>query len=142
MKVSSPTGAMAAIYESRQMTGNYLAAIPTADEQLGAAYASEIPSSASNCLMPTPLIEMWQLSSLRATRSMRWNKAERQHPPDLAIVQAFVEVVRSAQRQRFSVVGTGETVRLSGNVIVGAALEVEDSSARPSVGVPPAGWRQ
>ena len=40
MKVSSPTGAMAAIYESRQDDlGNYLAAIPTADEQLGAAYA-------------------------------------------------------------------------------------------------------
>jgi hypothetical protein len=128
MKVSSPTGAMAAIYESRQDDlGNYLAAIPTADEQLGAAYAignsivglELFDAHTTYRNVAAKLITSYALDALEQSGATA--------PPDLAIVQAFVEVVRSAQRQRFSVVGTGETVRLSGDVIVGAALEVEDS---------------
>jgi hypothetical protein len=135
MRVKSPTGAMAEIYESRRDDlKNYIAAIPTSDSQLGAVYA--IGSSivglelfdahgtyrniAPKLLMSYALDAMEEIET--TTRV-----------PDPNIVQGFIEDVRSAQRRRFMAVGMGESVRLSGDTVVGAALEVEASCIHLSV---------
>jgi hypothetical protein len=52
---------------------------------------------------------------------------EHSEPPAPGAVRAFIESVCVAARERSATVGIGETVRLSANDLVGAALEVAGS---------------
>jgi hypothetical protein len=126
MRVSSSTRAMSAIYESRRGDlKNYLAAIPTADSQLGAVYAigdsivglELFDAHVIYRNVAPKLLMSYALDAMEETETTTCIPG-----PDN--VQGFIDDVRSAQRQRFMAVGMGETVRLSGDTIVGAALEV------------------
>jgi hypothetical protein len=125
MGVSSPTSAMADIYQSRQdELRDYLGAIPTVDDQVGAVYAigksivglELFDTSGTYRHLANKLIGSYALDAME--------ESETTEAPDNNNVQAFVDAVRSAARQRFMAVGIGETVRLSSDVLVGAALEV------------------
>jgi hypothetical protein len=126
MNVSSPTGAMRKIYEDRQgEVQNYLDSIPTEAGQIGAAYAvggtliglEIFHAEATFRKLAGKLAASYALDAMEVN-----NPAE---PPDGNAVRAFIESVRSAPQQRSTTVGLGETVRLSTDQTVGAALEVD-----------------
>jgi hypothetical protein len=126
MRVASPTGAMAALFESRRddLQG-YLSAIPTAEDQVGALYAvggllvgMEIFDAAGTfAKLAGKLIASYALDAIELTHAGE--------PPDVAAVRDFIDMVRHAPHEQWMAVGVGETVRLWTAEIVGAALEVD-----------------
>jgi hypothetical protein len=125
MRVASPTGAMAALFERHQDDlQDYLDAIPTIDGQIGAAYAighslvgiEIFDSEATFRKLAGKLLASHALDALELKRA--------DEPPAPGAVRAFVESVCLAARQPAATVGIGTTVRLAGNDLVGAALEV------------------
>jgi hypothetical protein len=125
MRVASPTEAMAALFDSRRdELRDYLDAIPTSDGQCGAVYAigdvvvgMEIFASDTTFKkLAGKLVASYALDAMELNRPAK--------PPDARVVRAFIDSVCAATRQRSSIVGIGETVRLSANDLVGAALEV------------------
>jgi hypothetical protein len=128
MRVESPTGAMAALFESRhEDLRDYLDAIATVSGQCGAVYAigdelvgMEVFDSAMT----------FKKLAAKLVASYALDAMERLYPgapPDLPVVQAFIEAVCAAPRSRSELVGIGATVRLSTEALVGAALEVAGS---------------
>jgi hypothetical protein len=125
MRVASPTGAMGALFEScRDDLQDFLAAIPTSDGQIGAVYAiggvlagMEIfDSDTTFKKLAGKLVASYALDAIELN-----NPGE---PPDADAVRALIDSVGAATRQRSAAVGIGETVRLSADNLVGAALEV------------------
>jgi hypothetical protein len=128
MGVSSPTSAMADIYQSRRDDlRDYLSAFPMVDDQIGAVYAI------GNSIVGLELFDTYATYRHLANKLIgsyaldAMEQSETTEAPGISNVQAFVDAVRSAARQRFVVVGIGETVRLSSDVLAGAALEVGNS---------------
>lgn len=125
MRVASPTGAMAALFEScRDDLQDYLNAIPITDGQLGAAYAigdslvgiEAFDSDTTFKKLADKLLASYALDAMELKRFG--------DSPDVGAVRAFVESVCAAARQPAATVGIGATVRLAANDLVGAALEV------------------
>jgi hypothetical protein len=125
MSVASPTGAMAAMFEScHDDLRDYLDAIPTLDGQIGAVYAiggspvgiEVFDSDATFKKLAGKLLASYALDAMELKHFGE--------QPDASAIHAFVESVRGAARQPLATVGIGETVRLSANDLVGAALEV------------------
>ena len=126
MDVSSPTAAMGDIFESRRGDLNgYLGAFPATDRQVGAVYAigdtiaglEVFDSAATFGKLAHKLVASYALDAM-------------EHPPAPApagadVVAAFLAKVRAATPEQFDAAGVGETVRLSSDAVVGAALEVE-----------------
>ena len=128
MGVSSPTSAMAAIYESRQDDmGNYLKAIPTRDNQLGAVFAINDAVVSLELFDAHTTYRHLAHKLIRSYALDAMEENEVTEGPDFNKVQAFVDQVRLAPHERFSTVGIGETVRLSSDEVLGAALEVGGS---------------
>jgi hypothetical protein len=78
------------------------------------------------------------------TASYALDAAESTHvpsPPKLGAVHAFIDQVASSVRRRFITVGIGETVRLSGDTLVGAALEVDGRCVHLSAFSRVSGWQ-
>jgi hypothetical protein len=125
MRVASPTGAMAALFESRRDDlRDYLDAIPTTDGQLGAAYA--IGDSLVGIEAFDSDMTFKKLAS-KLLGSYALDAMELKHfgePLDGGAIRAFVQSVCLAARQPAATVGIGATVRLAANDLVGAALEV------------------
>jgi hypothetical protein len=126
MDVQSPTGAMAALFESRNDDfRNYLDAIPTFDGQIGAAYAigetllgiDVFDSDATFTKLAPKLLSSYALDAMEVERLGA--------PPDSSVVNAFIQSVRAAAHQPSTTVGIGEMVRLSAEDLVGAALQVD-----------------
>jgi hypothetical protein len=125
MRVESPTGAMAALFESRRDDSqDYLDAIATVSGQCGAVYAigdnlvgmEALDSATTFKKLASKLVASYALDAM-----------ERLHPgepPDLGVVQAFIDAVRAAPRRCSASVGIGTAVRFSTDALVGAALEV------------------
>jgi hypothetical protein len=116
---------MAALFENcRDDLRDYLDAIPTSDGQCGAVYAigdavvgMEIfDTDTTFKKLAGKLVASYALDVMELNRPG--------NPPDALAVRAFIDSVCAAARQRSPVVGIGETVRLSANDLVGAALEV------------------
>jgi hypothetical protein len=127
MRVGSPTGAMAALFEScRNDLGEYLDAIPTRDGQVGAVYAigdslvgiEVFDSDTTFKKLAGKLLASYALDAMELKRFGE--------PPNAGAVHAFVESVCVAARQPAATVGIGATVRLAADDLVGAALEVAD----------------
>jgi hypothetical protein len=125
MRVASPTGAMAALFESRQDDlRDYLNAIPTTDGQIGAAYAigdslvgiEIFDTDATFRKLAGKLLASYALDAMESKCLGE--------SPDAGAVRTFVESVCLAARQPAATVGIGTTVRLAANDLVGAALEV------------------
>jgi hypothetical protein len=125
MNVESPTGAMAALFESRRDDfRDYLDAIQTFDRQIGAAYAigetllgiEVFDSDATFRKLAPKLLASYALDAMELERPGA--------PPDSSAVNAFIQSVRAAECQPSTTVGTGEMVRLSASDLVGAALQV------------------
>jgi hypothetical protein len=125
MAVSSPTGAMGKIFESRRKDlRGYLDAIPSTDSQVGAVYAiggavaglEVFDTSATFSKLACKLIASYALDAMELAHATEG--------ADASSVRAFIDAVRSAPGRRFTAVGLGETVRLSTEALVGAALEV------------------
>jgi hypothetical protein len=134
MRVASPTNAMAALFESRRDDlWGYLDAIPASKGQVGAVYAI------GNVIVGLDLFDAastYQRLARKLTASYALDAMESSDvaaPPDIWTVRAFTEQAASAPRQRFVTVGIGETVRLSGDTLVGAALEVDGCCVHLSV---------
>jgi hypothetical protein len=128
MGVASPTGAMAALFESRgDDLRDHLDAIPVAEDQVGALYAIGDAIVGLDVFDAAPTYRKLarKLTASYALDAMESSEASA--PPDLAAVRAFIDQVAVAPRQRFMTVGIGETVRLAGDALVGAALEVDGS---------------
>ena len=124
MRASSPTGAMATIYESHQADlENYPRAIPISDAQIGAIFAIEgsivglelFSAAATYRKLSRKLILSYALDAMEHSA----NSAI----PDLEAAQFFAGSVRTAQSQRFDAAGIGELVRLTSTKVSGAALE-------------------
>ena len=116
---------MAALFEScRDDLRDYLDAIPTSDGQFGAVYAiGDSPRRHRSFRLDVTFKKLaGKLLASYALDAMELNQPG--EPPDAGAVRAFIESVRAAARQRSATVGIGETVRLSANDLVGAALEV------------------
>jgi hypothetical protein len=158
MRVASSTGAMAALFEScRDDLRDYLDAIATSDGQCGAIYAIGdvvVGMEIFDCdttfkKLAGKLVASYALDAMELNRPAK--------PPDASVVRAFIDSVCAATRQRSSIVGIGETVRLSANDLVGAALDVaggcvhlaafrrqafeDQSRTKPSTGPTPLGQR-
>jgi hypothetical protein len=125
MCVAAPTGAMAALFESRRDDlRDYLDVIPTFDGQLGAVYAigdspvgiEVFDSDATFKKLAGKLLASYALDAIELNRHGT--------PPDACAVDAFIKSVCAASQQRSATVGIGEMMRLSANDLVGAALEV------------------
>jgi hypothetical protein len=125
MRVASPTGAMAALFEDcRDDLRDYLNAIPTMDGQFGAVYAigdrlvgiEVFDSDATFKKLAGKLLASYALDAIELQRFGE--------PPNAGAVRAFIDSVGAAVRQPSPTVGLGEMVRLSANDLVGAALEV------------------
>jgi hypothetical protein len=126
MGVASPTGAMAALFEDRRDDlQDYLDAIPTLDGQFGAVYAiggivvglEVFDSDKTFKRLASKLIASFALDAMELDQPGDL--------PDTDTVRTFIDTVRTALRRRSATVGVGETVRLSGDDLVGAALEVD-----------------
>jgi ARG/rhodanese/phosphatase superfamily protein len=126
MDVRSPTSAASEIYASRrEQARSYLEAIPVEADQIGAAYAiggsligiEIFDSETTFRKLSGKLGRSYALDAMEVG-----NPAE---PPDLDATRAFIQSLRSAAQERSATVGMGETVRLSTDAIVGAALEVD-----------------
>jgi hypothetical protein len=124
MNVVSATGAMGALFESRKHSlQNYLDAIPITDNQVGAVYAigativgiEVFDSNATFKKLAGKLIASYALDAMEVGYAAE--------PPDARAVHTFISSVHAAPRHRLPMVGVGETVRLSSDEIVGAALE-------------------
>ena len=116
---------MAALFEScRDELQDYLDVIPTSDDQIGAVYAigdvvagMEIFNSCTTFKkLARKLVASYALDAIELSRL--------DESPDAPTVRAFIQSVCAAARQRSATVGIGEMVRLSGDYIVGAAMEV------------------
>jgi hypothetical protein len=125
MRVESPTGAMAALFESRHDDlRDYLDAIPTFDGQLGAAYAigddvvgvEVFDSDVTFKKLAPKLLTSYSLDAMELEQTFE--------PPDSSVVGAFIQTVRAAACKPSATVGIGRMVRLSAKNLVGAALEV------------------
>lgn len=126
MRVASPTGAMAALFESRRDDlQDYLDAIPTFEGQFGAVYAlggvvvamEVFDSDTTFKKLAGKLVASYALDAM-----------ELDHPgdlPDADTVRSFIGSVRVASRRRSGTAGVGKTVRISGGELVGAALELD-----------------
>jgi hypothetical protein len=126
MRIASPTGAMAAMFENcRDDLRDYLDAIPTLDGQFGAVYAigdslvglELFDSDATFKKLAAKLLASYALDAME--------QKGLGEAPDASAVRAFVESVSAAARQPSAAVGIGQMVRLSANDLVGAALEVD-----------------
>jgi hypothetical protein len=126
MNVRSPTGAMAALFESRNDDfRDYLDAIPTFDDQIGAAYAigetllgiDVFDSDTTFRKLAPKLLVSYALDAMEVERPGA--------PPDSRAVSAFIQSVCAAEPQPSTTVGIGEMVRLSAGDLVGAALQVD-----------------
>jgi hypothetical protein len=125
MRVESPTGAMAALFESCcDDLGDYLDAIPTSDGQVGAVYAISdslvgievFDSDTTFRKLAGKLLASYALDAMELKRFGE--------PPHAGAVRAFVEAVCVAARHPVATVGIGASIRLSADDLVGAALEV------------------
>jgi hypothetical protein len=128
MGVASETSAMRSISESRRDDlDDYLKAIPTAQDQVGAVYAignkiiglELFDTDATYRRLAGKLVGSYALDAMEESESAA--------APDAGTIKAFVDGVRSAASERFATVGLGESVRLSSQSLVGAALEVSAS---------------
>jgi hypothetical protein len=126
MNVESPTGAMAALFESRRDDfRNYLDAIPMFDGQNGAAYAigesllgiDLFDSDATFRKLAPRLLASYALDAMEVECPGA--------PRDSRVVSAFIQSVCAAEPQPSTTVGIGEMVRLSAGDLVGAALQVD-----------------
>jgi hypothetical protein len=126
MKVQSPTGAMAALFESRHYdVRDYLDAIPMSDGQIGAAYAigdtllgiDVFDSDVTFRKLAPKLLASYALDAMEVESTAA--------SPDTRSVNAFIQSVRAAAHQPSPTVGIGEMVRLSAGDLVGAALQVD-----------------
>lgn len=125
MRVASPTAAMAALFDTcRSDLRDYADAIPPSEGQIGAAYAigdslagiELFDSDATFGKLAAKLLESYALDAMELEK-----EAE---PPAASIVHSFLQSVGAARRERVPGIGIGETVRLSAEGLVGAALEV------------------
>jgi hypothetical protein len=126
MNVESPTGAMAALFESRNDDfRGYFDAIPTFDGQIGAAYAigetllgiDVFDSDATFRKLAPKLLASYALDAMEVERHGA--------PPDSRAVNEFIQSVCAVAPQPSTTVGMGEMVRLSTGDLVGAALQVD-----------------
>jgi hypothetical protein len=125
MRVASPTGAMATLFENcRDDLRDYLNAIPTLAGQFGAVYAIGdslvgIELFDSDVTFKKLAGKLLASYALDAMEQKGFGEA-----PDASAVRAFIESVSAAARQPSATVGIGEMVRLSANDLVGATLEI------------------
>jgi hypothetical protein len=128
MGVSSPTAAMAAVFESqRDDLRAFTEALRPQDGQIGAAYAiggelvgvEVLDSSATFRKVADKLTTSYALDAVEATSGAP--------PPEMAAVRAFLEQLGAATRKSSSTVGLGMSMRLSSPEVVGAALVWEES---------------
>jgi hypothetical protein len=126
MNVESPTGAMAALFESRHDDiKDYLDAIPTSDGQIGAAYAigetllgiDVFDSDVTFRKLAPKLLASYALDAMEVEGTAE--------SPDTRAVNAFIQSARAAAHQPSTTVGIGEMIRLSAEDLVGAALQVD-----------------
>jgi len=126
MNVSSPTSAMRGIYESRRHeVQDYLDAIPVEAGQIGAAYAlgdkligfEVFDGDTTFKKLAGKLAASYALDAIELDQPAE--------PPGVDQVRAFIQALRSAPQERSATAGIGETVRLSTDGLVGAALEVD-----------------
>jgi hypothetical protein len=125
MRVTSPTGAMAALFESRRdHLQDYIDAMPTSEGQVGAVYAitgtivgmEVFDSDATFKKLAGKLVASYALDAMEFDHPG--------DPTDDTTVRTFLDSLRTARSGRSATVGVGETVRLSADDLVGAALEV------------------
>jgi hypothetical protein len=143
MGVASPTDAMAALFESRRDDLRiYLDSIPTIEGQTGAVYAigdviiglDAFDAASTYRKLAHKLTVSYALDAMEATGAYG--------PPDLGAVRTFIDRVTSSSGRRFITVGIGETVRLSGDTVVGAALEVDGCCVHLSAFSRVSAWQQ
>ena len=128
MNASSPTSASHRVYEiHREEVQSYVDAMPTQPGQIGAVFAiggavsgiELFDNEATFKKLVGKLAASYALDAIELPNDVE--------PPDVGAVRSFVDAVRSAPQERATTVGMGETVRLSTDEVVGAALEVNGS---------------
>jgi hypothetical protein len=124
MRVESPTGAMAAMYDSHQGDLKaYADAFPGRSGQIGAVYViggavagiEAFHSARTFAALAPKLLASYALDAMEHAAS---------EPLAATDVEGFIEAVRATPNRRFPAAGIGETIRLSGADAVGAVLEV------------------
>ena len=126
MKVSSKTAAMSEIFDNHSSRLDAAtAAFPPVEGQAGAVYFAgsrvigvdlfDDPKTFSK--LHRKLLHSYALDAIEEEQSTA------AAAPAMDVAAAFLKSVSDSAEERFSAVGDGDTVRLSGREVVGAALE-------------------
>jgi hypothetical protein len=128
MKASSPTRAMAAIFERhRTSIQDYVTALAAIDGQAGAVFAigSEVVGldlfdrcATLSALLPK-LVRSYAVDALEVAE-------ERSSPPAVEKAEAFLRTAASAKVDTYPAVGLGTDIRLSAPGLAGGGLVVDD----------------
>ena len=129
MQVSSPSGAMSEIYESRRAPlDDFVAALPPVAGQVGAAFSIagrlagvDAFDSAATCARAWP-----KLLRSYAVDALEVEAPAAEAALDAGAVRDFLGRVAGASVASFRAVGRGEDLRLSGPDLAGAALADSD----------------
>jgi hypothetical protein len=127
MSATSPTRAMAAIYEQSQARlGEYIKAVPRLDRQVGAVF-SICGQIAGVDIFDSP--DTFAKAAAKLIRSYAIDAIERHTPgldtrPSTDAVRTFLDEIANANVTRFKAVGLGDDLRLNGLALAGAGLEV------------------
>jgi hypothetical protein len=127
MGVSSPTGAMAALYEQNQAQLNdFVHAMPRCERQVGAVV------SINGQIVGVDVFDCADIFTGQAAKLIRSYAVDAMDRPSTAVgngptadaVRAFLDEVGGANTTRSKALGLGDDLRLDGLALAGAALEI------------------
>jgi hypothetical protein len=127
MSATSPTGAMAAIYErSQTQLGEYIKAMPRLDRQVGAVFSIcgqiagvDVFDCADTFAKAAP-----KLIRSYAIDAMERHTAGLDTGPSTNAIRAFLDEITNANVTRFKAVGLGDDLRLNSLALAGAGLKI------------------
>jgi hypothetical protein len=127
MSASSPTGAMAAIYErSHARLDDFVHAMPRRDRQVGAVFSINAQVAGVDIFdcantftkVSAKLIRSYAIDAMESPATTDSDR------PNTDSVRAFLDDVAGATATRVKALGLGDDLRLGGLALAGAALEI------------------
>lgn len=130
---SSATGAMAAMYESsRSRLDNFVAAMPRIERQIGAVFLINgriagvdiFDATETFVKVAAKLVRSYAIDALGAQDTVDASQRGAAKATKPGMVRGFLNETAAAKRTSFKAVGLGHELRLDGEKVSGAALEV------------------
>jgi hypothetical protein len=130
---ASPTAAMAAIYESsRSRLDDFIAGMPRIERQIGAVFlingkiagVDVFDATETFVKFAAKLVRSYAIDALDVLETADASQDAAEQAPNPELVRGFLDQTAAANRTSFKAVGLGQDLRLDGEKVSGAALEV------------------